>query len=72
MKCDLEVCNRRDPKGLYEKALRGEIKNFTGISLLYGEPQQPDLVVETDLQSTGEIIEQIIRELIHQNIIALD
>lgn len=72
MKCDLEVCNRRDPKGLYEKALRGEIKNFTGISSLYGEPQQPDLVVETDLQSTGEIIEQIIRELIHQNIIALD
>ena len=72
MKCDLEVCNRRDPKGLYEKALRGEIKNFTGINSLYGEPQQPDLVVETDLQSTGEIIEQIIRELIHQNIIALD
>ncbi len=72
VKCDLEVCKRRDPKGLYEKALRGEIKNFTGISSPYEEPQQPELVVETDLQSTGEIIELIIRELIHQNIIALD
>jgi bifunctional enzyme CysN/CysC len=72
VKCDLEVCKRRDPKGLYEKALRGEIKNFTGISSPYEEPQQPELVVETDLQSTGEIIEQIIRELIHQNIIAPD
>lgn len=63
VKCDLEVCKRRDPKGLYAKALRGEIKNFTGISSPYEEPQAPEIVVETDLRSTEEIVEQIINEL---------
>jgi bifunctional enzyme CysN/CysC len=63
VKCDLEVCKRRDPKGLYAKALRGEIKNFTGISSPYEEPQNPEIVVETDLHSTEEIVEQIINEL---------
>ncbi len=63
VKCDLEVCKRRDPKGLYAKALAGEIKNFTGISSPYEEPQTPELVVETDLRSTEEIVEQIINEL---------
>ncbi|GAB4448434.1 MAG: sulfate adenylyltransferase subunit CysN [Anaerolineae bacterium] len=63
VKCDLEVCKRRDPKGLYAKALAGEIKNFTGISSPYEEPQHPELVVETDLRSTEEIVEQIIAEL---------
>lgn len=63
VKCDLEVCKRRDPKGLYAKALAGEIKNFTGISSPYEEPQNPELVVETDLRSTEEIVEQIIAEL---------
>jgi bifunctional enzyme CysN/CysC len=69
VKCDLEVCKRRDPKGLYEKALRGEIKNFTGITSPYEEPQTPELVVETDLQSTEDIVEQIIRELVQCNIL---
>jgi len=63
VKCDIEVCKRRDPKGLYAKALAGEIKNFTGISSPYEEPQNPELVVETDLRSTEEIVEQIIAEL---------
>lgn len=63
VKCDLEVCKRRDPKGLYAKALSGEIKYFTGISSPYEEPQNPELVVETDLRSTEEIVEQIINEL---------
>ena len=69
VKCDLEVCKRRDPKGLYEKALRGEIKNFTGISSPYEEPTAPELVVETDLQSTEEIVEQILNALRQQGII---
>lgn len=69
VKCDLEVCKRRDPKGLYAKALAGEIKNFTGISSPYEEPQHPEIVVETDLRSTEEIVEQIIRELEAQGIL---
>jgi bifunctional enzyme CysN/CysC len=69
VKCDLEVCKRRDPKGLYAKALQGEIKNFTGISSPYEEPQNPEFVVETDLDSTEDIVEQIIQELVQKNIL---
>ncbi len=70
VKCDLEVCKRRDPKGLYAKALRGEIANFTGISSPYEEPQQPELVVETDLRSTEEIVETIMAELVRRGILS--
>lgn len=47
----LEVCERRDPKGHYAAARRGEIKNFTGVDASYEEPQGPDLVVEADVQT---------------------
>ena len=47
--CPLETCIRRDPKGLYARALRGEITNFTGISDPYQEPEHPDVTVETDV-----------------------
>jgi bifunctional enzyme CysN/CysC len=69
VKCDIEVCKRRDPKGLYAKALRGEIPNFTGISSPFEEPQNPDLVVETDLRSTEELVETIIKELVQRGIL---
>lgn len=69
VKCDLDVARRRDPKGLYEKALRGEIKNFTGISSPYEEPQQPELVVETDLRTAEELVEQILAALIERGVI---
>lgn len=69
VKCDLELCKRRDPKGLYAKALRGEIPNFTGVSSPYEEPQNPDLVVETDLHSTDEIVERIIGRLKQEGIL---
>jgi len=47
VKCDLEVCEQRDPKGLYKKARAGEIKEFTGISAPYEEPLEPELVIDT-------------------------
>ncbi|HMR68248.1 MAG TPA: adenylyl-sulfate kinase, partial [Anaerolineae bacterium] len=71
VKCDLEVCKRRDPKGLYAKALKGEIQNFTGISSPYEAPASPELVVETDLQSTEEIVEQILTALAAEGIIGV-
>ena len=43
----IEVCMQRDPKGLYEKARAGTIKNFTGVDSPYEAPQQPDLVIRT-------------------------
>ncbi|HQV30510.1 MAG TPA: adenylyl-sulfate kinase [Calditrichia bacterium] len=50
VKCDLEVCEQRDPKGLYKKARAGEIPNFTGISAPYEAPENPELVVDTSVQ----------------------
>jgi len=63
VKCDLEVCKRRDPNGLYQKALQGKIQEFTGISSPYEEPENPDIVVETDLQSVDDILEHILATL---------
>jgi len=60
VKCDLEVVKRRDPKGLYAKALRGEIPEFTGISSPYEEPNEPEIIVETDVQSVDDIVDQIL------------
>ena len=54
---------------MYEKALRGEIKEFTGITSPYEEPLQAELVVETDLHSPDEIAAHIVAELARQNII---
>ncbi len=47
IKADLELCEQRDPKGLYKKARRGEIQDFTGVSAPYEPPDKPDLVVDT-------------------------
>jgi len=50
----LEVCERRDPKGLYARARTGELKEFTGISAPYEPPERPDLQLRTDLLSAPE------------------
>lgn len=60
VKCPLEECERRDPKGLYKKARRGEIPDFTGISSPYEEPLAPELIVETDRQTLEESVAQIL------------
>ncbi len=61
VKCPLEECIRRDPKGLYKKALRGEIPNFTGISDPYEPPENPDIIVDTLNHSVEENVETIIK-----------
>jgi len=70
VKCDLEVVKRRDPKGLYARALRGEIAEFTGISSPYEAPEAADLVVETDVRSAEEIVEEVWEELLRRGIVA--
>jgi bifunctional enzyme CysN/CysC len=60
VKCDLEVCKRRDPNGLYRKAVTGEIKDFTGVSSPYETPSNPEITLETDLQSVEDSIACII------------
>jgi len=60
----LEVCEHRDPKGLYQKARAGEIQNFTGISSPYEAPTSPDIHLAAGTQSPDELAEQIIQELL--------
>jgi len=59
-KCSLEECIRRDPKGLYKKALKGEIAMFTGISDIYEEPQNPELIIDTEKETLDESVEKIV------------
>ncbi len=58
--CDLEECIKRDVKGLYQKALNGEIKNFTGISDPYEEPLNPEITVLTHKETREESLNKII------------
>lgn len=51
VKCDIATCESRDPKGLYAKARRGEIPEFTGVSAPYEEPNQPEVIVDTSVES---------------------
>ena len=60
VKADLETCKKRDYKGVYEKAERGELKNFTGISDVYEEPQHADIVIDTDKLSPEEAADIIV------------
>ena len=62
-KCPLEVVAERDVKGLYKKAFAGEIANFTGVSDPYEEPENAEIVVETDKESIEESAQKIIRYL---------
>lgn len=59
----IEVCEQRDPKGLYKKARAGEIKEFTGIDAPYEAPESPELTVKTDRHSLTESVAQIVEYL---------
>ena len=59
----LEECEKRDVKGLYQKARKGQIANFTGISGKYEEPENPDIVVDTSKHSLDECVEIILEGL---------
>lgn len=63
VKCPVEVCIARDVKGLYRRALAGEISNFTGLSDPYEEPLQPELVIESDQEGPGASLERILTYL---------
>jgi adenylylsulfate kinase len=60
VKCSLEECEHRDVKGLYKLAREGKIKNYTGISAPYEEPEQADLILETDKHSINECVAEVL------------
>ena len=60
VKCSLGTCIERDPKGLYKKALSGEIKDLTGLQDPYEEPENPEIIVDTERQSLEECVNVIL------------
>ncbi|WP_285397888.1 adenylyl-sulfate kinase [Lysinibacillus sp. fls2-241-R2A-57] len=59
VKCSVETCEKRDPKGLYKKARNAEIPNFTGISAPYEEPANPEIILDTESYSIEECVDQL-------------
>jgi adenylylsulfate kinase len=68
-KCPLEVCEDRDPKGLYRRARAGEIKDFTGVSSPYEMPANPDLAIYTDKADIDHCVQSVIEHLRGKTII---
>ncbi|MFL6561283.1 MAG: adenylyl-sulfate kinase [Bacillus sp. (in: firmicutes)] len=69
VQCPIEECERRDPKQLYAKARRGEIKDFTGIDSPYEAPQQPEITLHSDQVTVQEAVEQVFAYLKEKKII---
>jgi adenylylsulfate kinase len=70
VKCSIEECENRDPKGLYSKARSGAIEGFTGISAPYEEPETPEIILETDKMSLDNCIETLMKYLIQKDYIS--
>ncbi|MBN1550191.1 adenylyl-sulfate kinase [bacterium] len=62
-KCSLDECAKRDPKGMYAKAFAGEIKGFTGVDDPYEEPENPEVIVDTDSEDINTSINKIVKVL---------
>ena len=65
VKAEIETCKSRDTKGKYEKALRGEYQNFTGVNDIYEEPQHAEIIIDTDklsIDESSKIIVQFIKK----------
>lgn len=69
VECPIEECARRDPKGIYEKARQGLIKNFTGISAPYEPPENADLVIRSDREDSKEAAKRVMTLIEEQKII---
>ena len=63
VRCPVEVCIQRDTRGMYKKALAGEIKNFTGVSDPYEEPLNPELIIESDKESLAESVAKVMARI---------
>lgn len=68
-KCSLAQLVARDTKGLYKKALAGEIQHFTGVSDPYEEPERPELLIETDKTSIDDAVQSVLRYLEERELI---
>jgi adenylylsulfate kinase len=71
IKCSVEECICRDPKGLYRKAIEGKIGNYTGISSPFEEPENPDLVLDTGHMDIEESVNRVLSHLRERDFLSL-
>jgi adenylylsulfate kinase len=67
--CPLDECIRRDPKGIYARALRGEIMEFTGISSPYEPPEHPAIVIRSDREDFDAAADRVIRHMLAEGVV---
>jgi len=63
VRCPVEICMKRDVKGMYQKALEGKIKHFTGVDDPYEEPEHPELILNTDTESPEESVKKVLHTI---------
>lgn len=63
VRCPVKVCMKRDVKGMYKKALEGKIQHFTGVDDPYEEPEHPELIVDTDIESVDESVRKVMKKI---------
>jgi adenylylsulfate kinase len=63
VRCPVDICIQRDVKGLYKKALEGKIKDFTGVDDPYEEPEHPELIVDTNIESVEESVKKVLKKI---------
>jgi adenylylsulfate kinase len=61
VKADIETCKKRDYKGVYEKAINGELQNFSGINDVYEEPEDAEIIIDTDKMNVDEAVKEIVK-----------
>jgi adenylylsulfate kinase len=61
VRCPVEICMKRDVKGMYQRALEGKIKHFTGVDDPYEEPEHPELILNTDTESPEESVKKVLQ-----------
>jgi adenylyl-sulfate kinase len=63
VKCSVEECEKRDVKGMYQKARDGIIKDFTGVDDPYEEPPSPEIIIETDKETIEESVDKVLNKI---------
>ncbi|MBN1860295.1 MAG: adenylyl-sulfate kinase [Candidatus Thermoplasmatota archaeon] len=63
VRCPVKICMKRDVKGMYRKALEGKIKHFTGVDDPYEEPENPEIIVDTDIESVDESVGKVLQKI---------
>jgi adenylyl-sulfate kinase len=64
VRCPVEICLKRDVKGMYKKAREGKITHFTGVDDPYEEPEHPELILDTDKESVDESVQKVLQTLV--------